>query len=215
MYQWSTYFDEEIPHIGGRFSRCFQEYNLVLLRIHLRFFDLDFALTLHVCLIARQCYHYVGVAPTLQLLHPRLGAVERVLLRDVIYNNGRGGTAIVHRCQAPISFWKVYRWEKKKTRLVQNFHLALPCPIFRILPLRLPMRLFESRKRLKERVRQRLFKSYFFVSWSTSNCWFLKFEKFISHKSYYQAGLTNLSERKKRLNFHEIVKLFQSDRTIA
>ena len=74
-----TDFDEEVAHVERGLGGGLEEDDVVLEGVLLRLLRLHLPLALHVRLIARQSYHYVGVASALQLLHPRLGAVERIL----------------------------------------------------------------------------------------------------------------------------------------
>jgi hypothetical protein len=60
------------------------------------------ALVLQVALVPRERNHHVGVAPALELLDPRLSAVERVLVRYVVHHDGRRRAAVVHGRQRPV-----------------------------------------------------------------------------------------------------------------
>ena len=76
--------------------------DVVLLCIRLRLLELHRSLVLEVALVARERDNNIRVAAPLQLLHPRLRPGERILVRDIVYDDGCCRPAIVHGGQAAI-----------------------------------------------------------------------------------------------------------------
>ena len=79
-----TDFNEEVPHVEGGLGRGLQEDDVVLRCVLLRLLCLHLPLALHISLVSCQSYHHVGVTAALKFLHPRFGAVERILIEHHI-----------------------------------------------------------------------------------------------------------------------------------
>lgn len=79
---WLTDFNKQIPDVERSLGGGLQKNDVVFESVLLRLLGLNLPLALHIRLVASQRNHHIGVASALQLLHPRLGAVERILRAD-------------------------------------------------------------------------------------------------------------------------------------
>lgn len=97
-----TYFDEEVLDVHRCLGRSLHVDDVRVAGVLLGLLCLNFPFALHVCLIACQCDHYIGVTASLQFLHPRLCTVERILRTTKI------STQKIHTMQAieySLSLW--------------------------------------------------------------------------------------------------------------
>jgi len=97
-------FDEQRLDVVGVLGRRFQVEDAVLGRVRVGLLELDLAPVFQVGLVARQRDDDVRVAPALQFLHPALGAGEGIWIRDVVHDDRRRRTAVVHGSEGPVAF---------------------------------------------------------------------------------------------------------------
>ena len=88
--------DENLPDVGRVLGRRLQEDDAVLLGKGPALLRLHHPLILQIRLVTGQCHDDVGVASSLQLLHPALGSVEGVLVGHVVHHDGGRSPSVVH-----------------------------------------------------------------------------------------------------------------------
>lgn len=106
---------EDLTNIQGHLGRRFHEEQVVLSSVLFSLLTRNLAVLLQIALVARQGNHNVGIASSLELLHPGLGSVEgflRVTLiinkyatRDIVHDHSRSSTSVVHRSQASVTLY--------------------------------------------------------------------------------------------------------------